>query len=357
MPGPGSCYSFDRAQPLRHKNPLRKTLHTKRTLFLPLLLTGCLLCISWHLYKNVSANLARQAITTGFEFLTHEAAFEIGESPISFSAADSYARALVVGFLNTLKAGLAGMGVALVLGLAVGMARLSSHSLVSFAAACHVELLRNVPALLQLFFWYAILNSLLPSPRHALNPCWGVFLSNRGIMFPALEFHLAESVGGILGGVSLGWSVPCLAGFNFKGGTTFSLEFTALVLGLGVYTSAFVAEAVRAGITAIGRDQWEAGKALGMHPSVVFRRIIFPQALRVIIPPVTGLMLGLMKNSSLAVAIGYPDFLSIGNTAINQTGQVVEGVMIIMVVYLALSLVTSFAMKKYDAYISKGWIG
>ncbi len=315
--------------------------------------------ISWQLYKNVSASLARQAITTGFEFLIHEAAFEIGESPIAYSAADTYARALVVGFLNTLKAGMAGMAVALVLGVAVGIARLSSHSLVSFAGACHVEIIRNVPALLQLFFWYAILNSLLPPPRHALNPCWGVFLSNRGIMFPALEFHLAQSagaVGWIFGGVSFDVSVPCLAGFNFKGGTTFSLEFTALVLGLGVYTSAFVAEAVRAGITAIGRDQWEAGKALGMPPSVVFRMIILPQALRIIIPPVTGLMLGLVKNSSLAVAIGYPDFLSVSNTAINQTGQVVEGVMIIMAVYLALSLITSFVMKKYDAHISKGWI-
>jgi general L-amino acid transport system permease protein len=346
LPGPGIVRARG------HKKPLRKIIHIKKSVWLPLLLTGCLLVISWQLYKNVSASLARQAITTGFEFLAHEAAFEIGESPIAYSAADTYARALAVGFLNTFKAGMAGMAVALVLGVSVGIARLSSHSLVSFAAACHVELIRNVPALLQLFFWYAILNSLLPPPRHALNPCWGVFLSNRGIMFPALELHLAQSASV----VSFDVSVPCLAGFNFKGGTTFSLEFTALVLGLGVYTSAFVAEAVRAGITAIGRDQWEAGKALGMHPTVVFRMIIFPQALRVIIPPVTGLMLGLVKNSSLAVAIGYPDFLSVSNTAINQTGQVVEGVMIIMVVYLALSLVTSFVMRKYDAHISKGWI-
>ncbi len=320
--------------------------------------TGCFLLIFWQLYRNVSASLTRQAITTGFEFLTHEAAFEIGESSIAYSAADTYARALAVGFLNTLKAGMAGMTVALALGIPVGMARLSSHSLVSFAAACYVEILRNVPALLQLFFWYAILNSLLPQPRHALHPCWGVYLSNRGIMFPAIEFHLLQSATSVLhwlGGGFFDVSVPCLEGFNFKGGMTFSLEFTALVLGLGIYTSAFVAETVRAGITAIGRHQWEAGKALGMPPCMVFWRVIFPQAQRIIIPPLTGLMLGLVKNSSLAVAIGYPDFLSITNMTINQTGQVMEGVMIIMVVYLALSLATSFIMKRYDVHMSKGW--
>jgi general L-amino acid transport system permease protein len=178
-------------------------------------------------------------------------------------------------------------------------------------------------------------------------------------MLPAIEFHLAQSATSVLswitGGAFFNVSVPCLAGFNFKGGTTLSLEFTALVLGLGIYTSAFVAETVRAGITAIGRYQWEAGKALGMPPGMVFWMVIFPQALRIIIPPLTGLMLGLVKNSSLAVAIGYPDFLSISNMTINQTGQVMEGVMIIMVVYLSLSLATSFVMKKYDGHISKGW--
>lgn len=350
--------------------------------------------ISYYLFSNTQANLARQSIATGFGFWGKEASFEIGESLIRYSAADSYARALLVGALNTLKVAFIGVILTTILGSFVGVARLSSNWLVSKVAGSFIEVMQNIPVLLQLFFWYAIFYESFPSPRQALNPIKGVFFCNRGFIFAIPESHSAHAVMGgmflvvLIGGWFLNrwgykrqeltgkafpagrittalalflpllvWAfygaptamdVPELRGFNFQGGLTISPEFSALLLGLVLYTSAFVAEIVRAGIQSINRGQIEAAKAIALRPGQVLRLVIMPQALRVIIPPLTSQMLNLTKNSSLAVAIGYADFVAVANTTINQTGQAIEGVAMIMVVYLFFSLSTSVFMNWYN---------
>jgi general L-amino acid transport system permease protein len=354
--------------------------------------------LSFYLISNTLANLDRQSIATGFGFLEKESSFEIGESLIPYSAANSYARALWVGVLNTLKVSFIGIVLTVLLGTMVGIARLSSNWIVSRLAAVYIEVLQDIPVLLQLFFWYAIFYEMLPSPRQALNPVSGVFLSNRGLMLPVPAsnpawgymgwvFLLAcalvwivrrwarqrqartgkrfpvfwGGLGVILGLPLIAWlvsgaptemEVPRLAGFNFKGGISISPEFTALLLGLVLYTAAFVAEIVRAGIQSVSKGQTEAAKSIGLRPGPVLNLVILPQALRVIIPPLTSQMLNLTKNSSLAVAIGYPDFVSVANTTINQTGQAIEGVAMIMIVYLCFSLLTSAFMNWYNKKIA-----
>ena len=350
--------------------------------------------LAYYLISNVLANLERQSIATGFSFLQKESSFEIGESLISYSSADTYARALVVGALNTLKVSFVGIIITVILGTVVGIARLSSNWLVSKIAGIYIEVMQDIPVLLQLFFWYAIFYETFPSPRQALAPFPGVFLCNRGVAFAVPEAHPAHmymliafvlgcvlafimrrwarqrqdrtgqsfpvfsfSVAIILGlpllvwliaGAPLKMDVPVLKGFNFTGGVTVSPEFMALLLGLVLYTAAFVAEVVRAGIQAVSKGQQEAAMAIGLKPSHVLNLVILPQALRVIIPPLTSQMLNLTKNSSLAVAIGYPDFVSVANTTINQTGQSIEGVALIMAVYLIFSLSTSAFMNWYN---------
>ena len=350
--------------------------------------------VAWYLVSNTMANLERQSIATGFGFLNNEAAFEIGESLIEYSAADRYSRALSVGFLNTLLVSFIGVTLTVILGTFIGIARLSKNWLINKCAAGYIELFQDIPVLLQLFFWYAFFYEMLPSPRDALNPLSGVFLCNRGFIFGIPEAHPVykymiiaaiitiviifflrkwakkrQDLSGktfpvfstaiilllvlpficwLLGGAPTDMSVPVLKGFNFKGGLTISPEFAALLLGLVLYTAAFVAEVVRAGIQSVNRGQTEAAKAIGLKPGQVLNLIILPQALRVIIPPLTSQMLNLTKNSSLAVAIGYPDFVSVAGTAINQTGQAIEGVMLIMIVYLIFSLSTSAFMNWYN---------
>ena len=350
--------------------------------------------ISYYLFTNTQANLERQSIATGFGFMGKEASFEIGESLIRYSSADSYARALLVGALNTLKVAFIGIILTTILGAIVGVARLSSNWLISKMAGAFIEVMQNIPILLQLFFWYAIFYESFPSPRQALNPIKGVFLCNRGFIFAIPESHSAHTLMGVMFLVVLigGWFLNCwgykrqeltgqafpagritaalalfvpllvwalygaptamdipeLRGFNFQGGLTVSPEFIALLLGLVLYTSAFVAEIVRAGIQSINRGQIEAAKAIALRPGQVLRLVIMPQALRVIIPPLTSQMLNLTKNSSLAVAIGYADFVAVANTTINQTGQAIEGVALIMVIYLFFSLSTSVFMNWYN---------
>lgn len=354
--------------------------------------------VSYYLFSNTQANLARQSIATGFGFWGKEASFEIGESLIRYSAADTYARALFVGALNTLKVAFIGIILTTILGSFIGIARLSSNWLVAKVAGSFIELMQNIPVLLQLFFWYAIFYESFPSPRQALNPISGVFLCNRGFIFAIPEAHsahaamagmfLAVLIGGwflnrwgyrrqeltgqtfpagritialalflpllvwALYGAPTAMNMPELRGFNFTGGLTVSPEFAALLLGLVLYTSAFVAEIVRAGIQSINRGQIEAAKAIALRPGQVLRLVIFPQALRVIIPPLTSQMLNLTKNSSLAVAIGYADFVAVANTTINQTGQAIEGVAMIMVVYLFFSLSTSVFMNWYNKHMA-----
>ena len=281
------------------------------------------------------ANLEERRIASGFGFLQREAGFEIGESAfLRYGAADSYLRALFVGLTNTLAVALIGIVLATVLGTAIGLCRLSKNVVLNGLSTAYIEFIRNVPLLVQLFFWYALITEGMPGPREALAPLPGVFISNRGIFFPTFG------------------SVPELQGFNFVGGMVLTPEFAALLFGLAIYTAAFIAETVRAGVLAVDRGQTEAAHALGLTRVQTLRRIVLPQALRVIVPPMTNQYLNLTKNSSLAVAIGYPDLVSIANTTMNQTGQAIEGVAIIMAVYLTISLSISAFMNWYNAHVA-----
>jgi general L-amino acid transport system permease protein len=361
------------------------------------LVVGIVGVIGWWLWSNTVHNLEVRRIATGFGFLGREAGLPIAESLIEYSPTDTYFRALLVGLLNTLKVAVVGVVLATILGTVIGIARLSKNWLLSRIAATYVEVIRDLPLLLQLLFWYAILQG-LPGPRQAVGPVEGVYLSNRGLQLPILEWHAAHTdalLVLLLGGVAtwlyrrdarrkqmkdgqprrvwpvallflvalpigtwwaLGapWTVdwPALRGFNFRGGLTVSPEYFALLLGLVLYTAGFIAEIVRAGILAVPHGQWEAAQALGLRPGQVLGQIVMPQALRVIVPPMTSQYLNLTKNSSLAVAIGYQDIVSIANTTLNQTGQAIEGIAIIMLVYLTISLSISLFMNWYNARIA-----
>lgn len=362
-----------------------------------LVLVGLIVLGVWYLVENTLHNLAVRNITTGFDFLGREAGFAIGESDIAYTPSSSYGRAIVVGILNTLKVSLVGAVAATLFGTLLGVARLSSNWLVAKCAAAYVEVIRNVPLLLQLFFWYALITETLPNPRNAYHPLVGVYVSNRGLKIPSFEGdainwllggvvlavmliiamakwakHRHERTGKIqpvarialaillvvpmlvvlLSGTELGLSWPELQGFNFVGGATLTPEFMALLLGLIIYTSAFVAEVVRSGIQAVNKGQWEAAASVGLSRAHILRLIILPQALRIIVPPMTSQYLNLTKNSSLAIAIGYPDIVSVVNTTLNQTGQAIEGILIIMAAYLTVSLSISVFMNWYNKRIA-----
>jgi general L-amino acid transport system permease protein len=371
---------------------------TLRGIAYQVLFVAAILGAGAFLVHNTLVNLHRQNIATGFGFLGREAAFGIGESLIAYSPADTYGRAFLVGLLNTLDVAALGIVLATLLGIVIGIARLSSNWLVARLSQIYVETFRNIPLLLQLFVWWAMLRESAPPPRQAWQPLPGVFVSNRGVEFPvpvANPVHswmLLALVLGLLGAVAVNrwarrrqaatgaqfprvWAAtglvvglpalvflaagaplrldwPELKGFNFVGGHAVSPEFAALLLGLSVYTAAFIAEIVRAGILAVSWGQSEAAFALGLRPGQTMRLIVLPQALRVIVPPITSQYLNLTKNSSLAVAIGYPDLVSIANTTLNQTGQAVEGIAMIMAVYLAISLVISLSMNLYNRAVA-----
>lgn len=368
-----------------------------RALVYQVLILAAVGAAAWYLVSNTLHNLAARNITTGFDFLHREAGFAIGESAIAYAPTDTYGRAIWVGLLNTLRVSVVGIVAATLLGTVLGVARLSGNWLVSRLAGAYVEIVRNVPLLLQLFFWYAVITENLPGPRQALNPLPGVFLSNRGLKLPALRGdaldwmaaglalaivavvvlgHWArrrqEATGRIFpfgrvalalvlllpllgwwaGGAPLALDMPYLKGFNFTGGLTLTPEFAALLAGLVIYTSAFTAEVVRSGIQAVDRGQWEAAGALGLPRRRILRLVVLPQALRVIVPPMTSQYLNLTKNSSLAVAIGYPDLVSVVNTTLNQTGQAIEGILIIMAAYLTVSLSIALFMNWYNRRIA-----
>ena len=369
-----------------------------RSVFFQSVVVALVLALAAFLIHNTLTNMARQGIATGFSYLDREASFEIGESLIAYSPADSYGRALLVGLLNTLL--VAGLGIVLstVLGAAIGIARLSANWLLRTLALWYVEALRNVPLLLQLIVWWDLLRVSAPAPREAWQPLPGVFVSVRGIVFPvpaaspvykfmglaflaALVLSLAIAgwaryrrhatgkafpsfaLGGslmaglplgvfLLGGAPWAWQWPSLRGFNFSGGASLSPEFAALLFGLVAYTAAFTAEIVRSGIQGVSRGQSEAAQALGLRRGQALRLIILPQALRIIVPPLLSEWLALTKNSSLAIAIGFPELMSITNTTLNQTGQAVEAIALMMGIYLAISLVTSLATNWFNHRIA-----
>jgi general L-amino acid transport system permease protein len=363
-----------------------------------ILFVAAVVAVGGFLIHNTLVNLERQNIATGFGFLSREAAFGIGESLIPYSPADSYARAFLVGLTNTLYVAALGIVLATILGTVMGLARLSSNWLIAKLAQIYVETFRNIPLALQLFFWWGLLRWSAPAPRQAWQPIADVFVSNRGIVFPVPQAHpahpwmLGALFVGVVGawaiarwarlrqvrtgrpfprgwaglalvfglplavflaaGTPLGLDVPALRGFNFTGGSAVSPEFAALLIGLVIYTGSFIAEIVRAGILAVSWGQSEAALALGLTQWQRMHLVVLPQALRVIVPPMTSQYLSLTKNSSLAVIIGFPDLVSVANTTINQTGQAVEGIAMIMAVYLAISLVISLLMNLYNRAVA-----
>ena len=369
-----------------------------RGVFYQVIALGFVVLLGYYLVTTTMRNLDTRHISSGFTFLQRNAAFEIGESIIPYTAASSYGHVLLAGFLNTLKVGFIGIVLTVLLGTVIGVARLSKNWLISRIAAGYIEIFQDLPVLLQLFFWYALFYESLPAPRNALSPFEGVYLCKRGIVLAVPEHHPAYlymavsfvmgclgvyllrrwarkrqertgqyfpvfrvSLGILLGlplliwlaaGTPLKMDVPKLVGFNFRGGMTLSPEFVSLLLGLILYTSAFVAEVVRAGIQAVHKGQWEAAMSIGLRPSYALNLVVLPQALRVIVPPLTSQMLNLTKNSSLAVGIGYPDFVSVASTTINQTGQSIEPILMIMAVYLFFSLTTSAFMNWYNKKIA-----
>ena len=353
--------------------------------------------LAWYLVSNTIDNLQRQKIASGFHYLEREAGFEIGDTMIEYSPASTYARAIWV--LNTLRVAVLGIILSTLLGTIIGVGRLSPNWLLSRICSWYVEAFRNVPLLLWLFLFYKLISEAFPGPRQAISLMWNsVFLSNRGVYFPvpmADPIHkwmglaflvgiagawlvarwarkrqeatgqpfpvISASLGIMVGLPALVWlaggaphhmSWPELKGFNFAGGTVIQPEFTALLVGLVLYTSAFVAEIVRSGILALHKGQSEAAAALGLSRGQAMRLVLLPQALRVIVPPMTSQYRNITKNSSLAIAIGYPDLVASINVTINQTGQAIENILIIMAAYLSVSLSISAFMNWYNKRIA-----
>jgi len=368
--------------------------------FLQVVFVAVLAWLAYAVVDNVRGNLATQHIAAGFGFLSNNAGFDVNQSLIPYNQSDTYARVFVVGLLNTLLVSIIGIFFATMIGFLVGLGRLSPNWLLSRISGGYVELLRNIPLLFQILFWYLAVLGALPPPRQSISLFGVIFLSNRGLVVPtpiphsgleavtaalvvaiaaslALRFYsrrqLFQSgrvitiwptvVGMLIGlpvlaalvfGAPVGFEIPQLKGFNFAGGSRIIPEFVALTLALSTYTGAFIAEVVRGGILAVHKGQMEAGSSLGLSRGAALRLIVVPQALRVILPPLTNQYLNLTKNSSLAVAIGYPDLVSVfAGTSLNQTGQAIEIIGITMGVYLLISLVTSVIMSFYNWRIGR----
>ena len=296
------------------------------------------LALGW-LAHNTLLNMRERGIQSGFDFLRESAGFDIGEGLWAFDASQPYWRAFGVGLLNTLRVALFGCVLTTLLGALLGVGRFSRNALVRGLCASYVEVFRNVPLLLQLLMWYLLFTELLPDAAQAWQ-LGSVYLSKGGLNYPVPLWPA---------GGALQWDSPVRGEFAIENGGALTPEFMALLLGLTLYTAAFVAEVVRSGIASVARGQGEAAAALGLSRRQELRLVMLPQALRVIIPPLTNQYLNLTKNSSLAVAIGYPDVVSIANTAINQTGRAVECISIVMAIYLSTSLLTSLLMSRYNA--------
>lgn len=366
-----------------------------RALIFQCLAIAAVIAFLFYIINNALTNLATRGITTGFDFLGNTAGFGILQSLIPYDETYTFGRTFVVGLLNTLLVSVLGILFATLLGFVIGVARLSKNWLVSRIATLYIETFRNIPLLLQIFFWYFSVLRTLPSPRESVELGGLAFLNVRGFYLPKPLFedgfgyvlwallvalglswglrrwaHRRQELTGKIFpvwicalllvcllplatfwsvGSPLAWSLPTLQGFNFRGGLTVLPELAALLVALTIYTAAFIAEIVRSGILAIHKGQTEAASALGLSPTKVLRLVIIPQAMRVIIPPLTNQYLNLTKNSSLATAIGYPDLVSVFmGTTLNQTGQAIEVIAMTMGVYLIISLGTSALMNIYN---------
>jgi general L-amino acid transport system permease protein len=366
-----------------------------RGLFFQTLVVILLFGSIWWIVNNVIENLQRLHIASGFQFLRSRAGFDISDTPIAYTSDSTYFRALVVGLLNTIIVAVAGIVLATIVGFAVGIGRLSQNWLIRKICTVYVEIFRNIPPLLVIFFWYSGVLAVLPAPRDSIHLPFGSFLNQRGFYLPravwgdgywligvafllalAMAWFVARkarqrqlatgqqfpvfwtSVGLIVGlpllaflfsGMPLTFDFPKQSTFNLTGGFWIKPEFLSLLLALSFYTAAFIAEIVRAGIRGVSKGQTEAAGALGLRSGPILRLVVLPQAMRIVIPPLTSQYLNLTKNSSLAIAIGYPDLTATAGTVLNQTGQAVEGVFIMMIAYLVLSLVTSFVMNIVNA--------
>jgi general L-amino acid transport system permease protein len=361
---------------------------------LQLLFVAALAWVSYEIVGNARANLQAQHITAGFGFLENTAGFDVSQNLIPYSGSDSYTRVFFVGLLNTLLVSIIGIFFATLIGFLVALGRLSPNWLLSRVSGGYVEGVRNLPLLFQILFWYLAVLAALPNPRQSISLLDSFFLSNRGLVIPKpvgnpgfepfavavlvaivaavmlwryARRQLFESgklikvwpyalglliglplVTALIFGAPVTFEVPVLKGFNFSGGSRIIPEFVALTLALSTYTAAFIAEIVRAGIQSVHKGQMEAGSSLGLSRGSTLRLIVVPQALRVILPPLTNQYLNLTKNSSLAVAIGYPDLVSVfAGTTLSQTGQAIEIIGITMGVYLLISLITSAVMSFY----------
>ncbi|WP_445222285.1 amino acid ABC transporter permease [Bradyrhizobium sp. Pa8] len=356
--------------------------------------------IGYEIVSNARANLENQHIAAGFGFLRNNAGFDVNQTLISYTGSDTFLRVFVVGLLNTLVASVVGIFFATVIGFIVALCRLSPNWLLSRVGEIYVEIIRNLPLLFQILFWYLAVLAALPNPRQSISLLGFAFVSNRGLVIPrpigesGFEAFLAVLAFGIVAslalriyarralfqrgqmiriwpyvlgllfalplatmlvsGVPFTFEVPQLKGFNFAGGSRIIPEFVALTLALSTYTAAFIAEIVRAGILSVHKGQMEAGSSLGLSRGTTLRLIVVPQAMRVIVPPLTNQYLNLTKNSSLAVAIGYPDLVSVfAGTSLSQTGQAIEIIAMTMGVYLLISLLTSAIMSVYGWRVSR----
>ncbi len=366
-----------------------------RGLIIQIVMIIAILAFASWLINNTIRNLAQANIASGFGFLSTRAGFDIGQVPIEYSSNSTYGRALLVGIANTIIVAIAGITLATIVGFIVGIGRLSRNYIVRGLSTVYVEVFRNIPPLLVILFWYFGVLSVLPLPRQAYELGFGTYLSNRGLQMPAAVFEpialatliafvlgvigtvvlakankkhqlktgerrktLGPALGMILGlpiavflvtGLPVTFEVPEATRFNLRGGWQVKPEFLALFLALSFYTASFVAEIVRAGILSVSKGQTEAASALGLTRSQLLRLVVVPQAFRVIIPPLTSQYLNLTKNSSLGLAVGYPELVAVGSTVLNQTGQSVEVVAVWMVVYLGLSVAVSAFMNWFNA--------
>ncbi len=349
----------------------------------------------WYIGLNVSQNIEQRGIQTGFDFLQGTAGFGISESPIEFSESDTHARVFLVGLINTCIISIVGIVFATILGIIIGVLRLSNNFLISKLAAAYIDIFRNIPLLLQILFWYNVVIQALPSPRQSLAFFDSIFINNRGLYMPLASWnsttytllagvilsfvaiffvsrwakkrqeltgqYFPSIIAGIgifvgfvvlsffIGGADLGLSYPELKGFNFRGGKTISPEFLALSFALIIYTATFIAEAVRSGIEAVKKGQKEAASSLGLSSYQSLKLVILPQAIRVSIPPIINQYLNLVKNSSLATAVGYPEVVTVfAGTSLNQVGQSIEIITITMLVYLTISLLVSALLNWFN---------